>query len=67
MQKEYGELVVYEPTDNFRKWAINEDGLILSREIDKWGLLRKLTIKTYKFGSYKGIIGLSATFNGKPI
>lgn len=68
-----GELIVYDPTDKFIKWVINQEGIIYSSEKDVYEQVRKLTIKNYSPGSYlgeesyTGILGVAATFNDKPL
>lgn len=62
-----GELIVYDPTDKFIKWVINQKGIVYSSEKDVYEQVRKLTMKNYSMGSYDGILGVAATFNDKPL
>jgi len=69
MSKDIGILIVFDPTNRFKKWLINQKGYRYSTEKHRvfQHQTTKITIYNYRLGSYEGIVGNGAKFNGIPI
>ena len=59
-----GKLEVWDATKKFLDWLIS---MGIGFEVEQQGQDTKVTVERYLIGSYQGIIGLSAEFEGELI
>jgi len=59
-------LVVWYPTRKFLNFLDSNNIPYRVRRND-YGHIRKVTVETYRLGSFSGCIGNAAKFNGRPI